>query len=383
MPKRRGIRMRTKTILLLAICVLFSFLIAESKNNQTVKWKGKIEKKDGIIIVKNPKKPLYGKEIFSIEEELKIGEAEGDENYMFSQIRNIAIDKNENIYVADYKETNVKVFDKNGEFLRVFGKEGQGPGEIGRISSIQITAKNELLINDSRNRRILYFSLEGKFLRSKNIGEIWSLRLYCDSNENYYFITAFIEPPNSRYELLKYDSEMNLIATIAKVPAPDPAKPLDPFMPTIYCQVLDNDCLLYGYPESYELQIFNPECKVIKKIIRKYDPVRISEAEKEEALKNIPFIPPGYKIEFKRYHTAFSYFKMDDQGRIFVQTPEKPDSGEKYSFDVFDSEGRYIARIPLNFRPQVLKKGKIYTREEDEEGYQFVKRYKVTWRAIK
>ncbi len=123
--------------------------------------------------------------------------------------------------------------------------------------------------------------------------------------------------------------------------------------------------------------------KVTKKITREYNPVRISEADKEETLKDIPPIPPGSKIEFKRYHPAFSSFKMDDQGRIFVQTAEKPDSGEKYSFDVFDSEGRYIAKIPLNFRPQVLKKGKIYTKEKDEEGYPFVKRYKVTWKVIK
>ncbi len=279
--------MITKTKLFLAICVLFSFVIAESKDNQKIEWKGKIEKKNGIIVVTNPKKPMYGKEIFSVEEELKIGEAEGHENYMFSNIRNIAVDKDENIYVADYKETNVKVFDKNGEFLRVFGKEGQGPGEMGEVGGIQITAKNELLINDSRNRKILYFSLEGKFLRSKNTGEKLAVRLYCDSNENYYFATYFMEPQNSRYELLKYDSDMNLIATIAKIPAPDPTKPLNPFMPTIYYQVLDDDCLLYGFPESYELQFFNPACKVIKKIIREYDPVRISEAEKEEALKDI------------------------------------------------------------------------------------------------
>jgi hypothetical protein len=71
---------------------------------------------------------------------------------------------------------------------------------------------------------------------------------------------------------------------------------------------------------------------------------------------------------------------MDEEGRIFVQTWEKPDSGEEYSFDVFDSEGRYLAKIPLNFRPAVMKKGKIYTIEEDEDRYQFVKRYKVTWK---
>ena len=369
--------MKNKFKVISIVLFLSVLIMTVSCRKQKAGWKGTIEEKNGIKIVKNPKKPMYGNDIFSAEEDLKIGEVEGEKNYMFSQIRYLAIDNDENIYVADVKETHVKVFDKNGEFLRVIGKAGQGPGEIGRIYGIQITAKNELIVNDGNQRKILHFSLGGEFIQSKDIGRIWPLRLYCDSNENYYAVNFILEPPDSRYELLKYDSDMNLIATIAKTPAPDPTKPLKPFMPIFYCQIMENDCLLYGYPESYELQIFNPEGKVVKKIIREYDPVPISEAEKEERRKDIR---PGRKFEFPRYHSAFWYFKVDDEGRIFVQTWEKLDRGEGYFFDVFDSEGRYIAKIPLNIRPHLLKKGKIYTIEEDEEGYQFVKRYKATWR---
>ncbi|MBL7084394.1 MAG: 6-bladed beta-propeller [Candidatus Aminicenantes bacterium] len=369
--------MKNKFKVISTVLFLSAFIMVISFGGQKAEWKGKIEVKNGIKIVKNPKMPIYGNEIFSIEEDLKIGEVESDENYMFSQIRNFVIDKNENIYVADVKETYVKVFDKNGEFLKVFGKEGEGPGEIGRISSIHINAKNELLVHDSRNRKIQYFSLEGKFVRSKNLGKIRPLRLYCDYNENYYVTTAVIDPPNSRYVLLKYDNDLNLIATIAKIPAPDPTKPFNPFMPFFYYQLMNDDCLLYGYPESYELHIFNPEGKIIKKIIRDYNPVPVSEAEKEEMRKDIR---PGRKLEFPRYHSAFVYFKIDEEGRIFVQTWEKPESGEEYCFDVFDSDGRYIAKIPLNFRLAVMKKSKIYTIEEDEDGYQYIKRYKVTWK---
>jgi len=37
-------------------------------------------------------------------------------------------------------------------------------------------------------------------------------------------------------------------------------------------------------------------------------------------------------------------------------------------------------KIPLEFQPQAFKKSKLYTIEEDEEGYQYAKRYKVTWK---
>ena len=79
-------------------------------------------------------------------------------------------------------------------------------------------------------------------------------------------------------------------------------------------------------------------------------------------------------------NSSLKNIEIKNSNRIFVQTWEKPDTGEEYSFDVFDSEGKYLAKIPLNFRPSVMKKGKIYTIEEDEEGYQVVKRYKITWK---
>jgi hypothetical protein len=131
--------MKNKTKVVSIVLYLSIFIMAISFGGQKVEWKGKIELKDGVKVVKNPKKPMYGDEIFAIEEDLKIGEVDGNEKYMFSEIRNLAIDKNENIYVADIKENIIKVFDKNGKFLRMFGQEGQGPGEIGRIYSIQIT----------------------------------------------------------------------------------------------------------------------------------------------------------------------------------------------------------------------------------------------------
>jgi len=369
--------MKNRSKVISIIIFLSAFIMLISFGEQKAEWKGKIEVENGIKVIKNPKGPMYRDEAFSLEEDLKIGEAVGDENYMFSQIRHLAVDKSENIYVSDTKEMHIKVFDKNGKFLRVFGKAGQGPGEIGRITNIQLTAKNELLVNDGRNRKIQYFSLDGEFIRSKDIGKIRALGVFCDSNENYYIATGTPRPPNPSYELLKYDSDMNLITTIAKIPAQDPAKPLNPLMLIFRYQVMDDNCLLYGYPASYELQIFNPKGKVIKKIIRDYNPVPVSEVEKEEWQKSIRL---ERKIEFPRYHPAFTYFIMDDERRIFVHTWEKPDSGEGYFSDVFDSDGRYLAKIPLKFRPLVLKKRKIYTIEEDEEGYQYIKRYKVTWK---
>jgi len=89
------------------------------------------------------------------------------------------------------------------------------------------------------------------------------------------------------------------------------------------------------------------------------------------------------KLIFSDYHSAFRRFFLDDEGRVFVQTWEKAGDEGKYYFDVFDTEGRYIAKVPLRQDPILCKKGKLYIIEEDDEGYQVVKRYHVTWKGIK
>ena len=49
--------------------------------------------------------------------------------------------------------------------------------------------------------------------------------------------------------------------------------------------------------------------------------------------------------------------------------------------DVFDPEGRYIARVPLPAKTLLLlwKNSKLYAVEDDEEGYPFIKRYGARW----
>jgi hypothetical protein len=344
------------------------------------KKEDKIEIKNinGIQIIFNPKHPVNIKGIpnrLTLKEELTIGEKKGEE-YIFSRISSIAIDEEERIYVADYREGNIKVFGKNGNYIKTIGKKGKGPGEFIRPRSIQITPQNELVVFDILSRRISYFNLNGKFVKSVSTGKIWALRLRVDSKGNFILTEGVLDPKNPRYELKKFDSNFDLIKKIAISPAPSP-NAFNPFMPRSFWQITKSDYIIYGYPENYELKIFDPTGKLIKRIIKEYNPVEITKEEKEEVIKEAP---PGIKFVFSKYHPAFLYFTLDEEGRIFVQTWEKTENGNGYYYDIFDSKGRYIAKIPLKIRPRIWKKGKLYTVEETEEEFQIVKRYKVIWK---
>jgi hypothetical protein len=96
------------------------------------------------------------------------------------------------------------------------------------------------------------------------------------------------------------------------------------------------------------------------------------------------------KIEFPKYHLAFNNLTTDDEGRLFLGTYEKNEDGEAYFYDIFDAMGRYVAKVPLRIKPMVhrivpllWRKNKLYTIEEDEEGFHMVKKYGAIWKGFK
>jgi len=105
------------------------------------------------------------------------------------------------------------------------------------------------------------------------------------------------------------------------------------------------------------------------------DKKRLTEERFPESDKGVP---EGTKLEFPEHYPPFSSFLVDSIGRIFVRTYEEAGEGMHY-YDIFDPEGRYLARVPVYDRVAAIKNGKLYTIEEDEEGYQVVKRYYLKW----
>ena len=66
-------------------------------------------------------------------EELVVGDAEGDFDYMFGRRPpRIAVATDGRIAVLDGGNYRVQVYDADGAFLATMGRQGQGPGEFDR-----------------------------------------------------------------------------------------------------------------------------------------------------------------------------------------------------------------------------------------------------------
>jgi hypothetical protein len=105
-------------------------------------------------------------------------EAGEDQTHM-NQPNDVAVAPNGDLYVSDgYGNNRVIVFDKNGKFLRTWGKLGQGPGEFSQPHSIVLDSKGRVYVADRNNSRIQVFDGRGKFLTEwKNFITPWALAI--------------------------------------------------------------------------------------------------------------------------------------------------------------------------------------------------------------
>jgi hypothetical protein len=346
-------------------------------------WKGSIVKVGEVTIVKNPKEPLYKTPVLELTEDLSIGGPEAEGEYSLDQIRQVVVDDAGTMYVLDDRACQIKAFDAGGKFLRTIGRQGQGPGELEFPTTLSlIQAKGELAVHQ-QTRGLIFYKTDGTFLRQVSLKGLISGRGRVDSQGRVYVLEVVMDETGSRYATKKLGPDGSLLATISETPAPagkggPGSRRIRPFLPVAYFLIDRDDRFVYGYPEVYDIQFYDPGAtKVIRRILREHDPVAVTAEDKAELMKQVP---PGMKVEidFPEDRPAFTRFFLSDLGHLFVETYEKAE-GKKIIHDIFDAEGRLIGRVPLKGVGLEILKGKYYALEEDDDGYQYVKRYAVNW----
>lgn len=362
--------------MLLILFLVFSLPMEVFVFAQGEQWRGSVKTEKGVTVVRNPQKPIFDENIIEFEEELVIPESD-DKNYIFVKPASLVLDENNNIYVLDIRDANIKVFNEHGRFLLSFGRKGAGPGELDVATCLCIFKRNEIAVKDAGNRRITFYSLAGEYIRSLSTARFASGGMKIDSQGNIFCIVVTFRDGHRRRELQKFDSNLNYIKTFDYMDAPM-EKELAFFTAGPCFTILKGDMIAYGYPEkNYEIKIYNNGGTLIKRILREYVPDRIPQEEIEFATKDtrLFYIP--------KYYSPYYGIHGDDEGRIITYTRYKLMEKVKY-FDVFSLEGKYLTttKLKADFDAYdcLWKNDKLYTKGKDEDGLPEVKVYRIKWK---
>src|SRR5262249_54396881 len=98
-------------------------------------------------------------------EQGKLGDAKGrpdTDERIFWGPRSIAISPQGEVYVTDTGNKRVQVFDLQGNFLRMFGGEGNAPGQFREQVGIALDAQGNVWVADTWNGRVQKLDPNGK-----------------------------------------------------------------------------------------------------------------------------------------------------------------------------------------------------------------------------
>ncbi len=369
-------------------------LSSSADTEQKAAWKGKVEMKEGIKVIKNPTPPVYGEYVPQLEEDVSIGEP-NDETYYFPRGASLNVDDEGNFYVSDYGNKRVQMYDQFGKYVRTIGRQGQGPGEYLFPGNVHFDYQGNLCV--SGGRELVFYTKDATFLKKTVLRA--SLNFFILGPGGTVIGKQQPRPDYPMESVIQLDPEGNIIRTIAEFPGLQ-GKSKNAFVwhwysPSVALTAVTPEVFAYGYSGEYKIYLADAEGRTVLIMTKEEKPQSISgkeqEAKREEGLfawfGNPGSSKPQDLIEFPAHRPFFGFFMADDAGRIYISRSksilEKKTPG--VVFDVFSKDGIYLYQIKLGFRPEVIKKGFIYEiRRNEDSGDIKIIRHKVTnWTQFK
>jgi len=90
----------------------------------------------------------------------------GSQNSKFNTPKDLAVDKNGNIFVVDQNNNRIQKFDSNGKYILQWGSEGDTEGKFNKPTGICVDAQGKVYVTDTWNHRIQVFDNDGKVKRT-------------------------------------------------------------------------------------------------------------------------------------------------------------------------------------------------------------------------
>lgn len=388
-----------RTPALLVLIVIFSLTLLALSCHKERASEAKIDKtfKNGVEIIQNhlaPYSVANEPTDFKLEEELSIDFASPAIGAMgLADATDFLVDAKGFIYFMHVWKTadTIFKFGPDGRFLKSWGRKGQGPGELQFIIGACLTREGHLIVSDHVNRKLVWYADNGEFIKEiKYMPDTRYFIVYPVSEDRFVgYAQLFTNPEADFFDYIFYllDGDLKELKKLDVYRSPNTAKKgwrgvnINEFF---VVKSSPNRIFVGNEDRGYEILEFDDNGVLQRKIRKDYEPVRVPDEviKKRKAATS----RQGRAYYFPDHYLPICDFFPDDRNRLFVMTFERGTNPSEYTYDIFDSDGLFIRRKPLDILTWgeiaacgQVSRDRLYCFQERQDGYRTFKVYKLVW----
>jgi len=395
--------------------ILLPFAAAACSGADTAAtWAGTVSDSAGIQVVHNPVEGTWGPgEAWGLEEVLSIGEMLGEPEYQFGQIVSVDTDVEGNVYIADIQAQEVRVFDSEGVYKSTIGGPGAGPGEIGLGLSGVFALPDEVFVADIGNGRINRYAYDGEVLGSDLVDLTEGVPIRWDRIGDAVVAQLRVMSTDDETDptgdvIVRMGGQGEGRETIGNLPVGRSLQfvngqpPVRVFEAEPIWDASADGRIIMAVNSSLRIEVRDAEGALVRVITRPHEVKEVTERDQRIVLAALrrQFEQLGVpasaverviaRFQFADTYPAFATLTHGPRGSVWVQRirsgDELSDEGDfdpqdlgSDTWDIFDSEGRYLGEVsfPGKYQPIKVIGDRIYGIARDELDVQSMKVYRV------
>ena len=257
--------------------------------------------------------PLAAQEVIGLPAEDRLLDADFEEIYRlgavdgggwdtFGSVEDLGFDGAGNLYILDTQAVRISVVDPEGNLVRQFIGEGEGPGEFGSNSSraleFAVMRDGRVAIYDPGRIGFALFGADGEFERTIPMGgDRWRQPMLSDiqafpgmervlsTTRVVYFSTPDPGPgPQFRY-VLSYDLSSDEAAVDTAATTWKPPSDRQAFRPELMAGALPGGGVAYSDSSAYAIKFTAPGGRVTRIVTRPFRPRPVTDRIKSEEIE--------------------------------------------------------------------------------------------------
>ena len=326
------------------------------------------------------------------EEVYRVGSFEGDEWEIFSRLFGVGFDESGNLYLMDDQAGRIVVVGREGDFVREFGRIGDGPGEFAgnTITAVGFTVLRDgrTVVFDPGHSVFAVFAPDGEFERSVRMpgSALYLIRYIDDARDGGNVITTsvsgvtrgggFDDPDPTFRPVIRLNLTGDEVVQDTVVRAWRPSGDADGFSPGLVARSLPDGDLVYTDSSAYAIKVASRDGAVTRILRRPFQPEPVTDRiEGEEIERQLAALEAdnsgeqanereaAFQARFREmrrerirnmefYHEVpvVRTLRTSWEGTIWVRRRGVEPAGDG-PIDLLTADGRYLGTLPADATP--------------------------------